>query len=52
VRLSDDVIDVPLFWQRWRLDSPRLTALTDAVRAAARTHLPRALDSSRACRRS
>jgi LysR family transcriptional regulator (chromosome initiation inhibitor) len=42
VRLSDDVIDVPLFWQRWRLDSPRLTALTDAVRAAARTHLPRA----------
>ena len=30
--LSADVIDVPLHWQRWRLDSPRLTALTDAVR--------------------
>jgi LysR family transcriptional regulator, chromosome initiation inhibitor len=33
--LSADVIDVPLFWQRWRIDSPRLGALTDAVRAAA-----------------
>jgi LysR family transcriptional regulator (chromosome initiation inhibitor) len=35
VRLSPDVIDVPLHWQRWRLDSPRLTALTDAVRTGA-----------------
>jgi LysR family transcriptional regulator, chromosome initiation inhibitor len=42
VLLSADVIDVPLFWQRWRLDSPRLTALTDAVRAAAKAHLPTA----------
>jgi LysR family transcriptional regulator, chromosome initiation inhibitor len=41
VRLSDDVIDVPLYWQRWRLDSPRLAALTAAVRqAAARRLLP------------
>lgn len=32
-------VDVPLFWQRWRLDSPALTRLTDAVHAAARTHL-------------
>jgi LysR family transcriptional regulator, chromosome initiation inhibitor len=39
VRLSGEVIDVPLFWQRWRLDSPRLAALTDAVREAARKHL-------------
>jgi LysR family transcriptional regulator, chromosome initiation inhibitor len=39
VRLSGDVLDVPLFWQRWRLDSPRLTTLTDAVREAAGTHL-------------
>lgn len=39
VRLSDDVTDVPLHWQRWRLDSPRLTALTEAVRRAARRHL-------------
>lgn len=28
-------VDVPLFWQRWRLDSPALGALTDEVRAAA-----------------
>ena len=41
VRLSGDVLDVPLFWQRWRLDSPRLTTLTDAVREAAGTHLRR-----------
>jgi LysR family transcriptional regulator, chromosome initiation inhibitor len=40
VRLSRDVIDVPLFWQRWRLDSPRLATLTDAVREAAGRHLP------------
>lgn len=28
-------VDVPLFWQRWRLDSPALSALSDAVRSAA-----------------
>ncbi|HWJ11692.1 MAG TPA: ArgP/LysG family DNA-binding transcriptional regulator [Nocardioides sp.] len=28
-------VDVPLFWQRWRLDSPSLAALTEEVRAAA-----------------
>jgi LysR family transcriptional regulator (chromosome initiation inhibitor) len=39
VRLSPDRIDVPLYWQRWRLDSPRLTALSDAVREAASGHL-------------
>lgn len=38
-RLSPDVIDVPLHWQRWRLDSPRLTALTGAVRTAAARYL-------------
>jgi LysR family transcriptional regulator (chromosome initiation inhibitor) len=37
--LSTDVIDVPLHWQRWRIDSPRLAALTDAVRTAAERHL-------------
>jgi len=42
--LSADVVDVPLFWQRWRLDSPRLATLTGAVRAAARKHLLRPLD--------
>jgi LysR family transcriptional regulator (chromosome initiation inhibitor) len=41
VRLSGDVLDVPLFWQRWRLDSPRLTTLTDAVREAAGRQLRR-----------
>ncbi len=41
VRLSGDVLDVPLFWQRWRLDSARLTTLTDAVREAAGRHLRR-----------
>ena len=37
--LSPDVLDVPLYGQRWRLDSPRLTALTNAVQTAAERHL-------------
>jgi LysR family transcriptional regulator (chromosome initiation inhibitor) len=41
VRLSEDVMDVPLHWQRWRLDSPRLSTLTESVRRAARRHLYR-----------
>jgi len=40
-RLSSDVIDVSLYWQRWRLDSARLATLTTAVREAARRHLSR-----------
>jgi LysR family transcriptional regulator, chromosome initiation inhibitor len=47
VRLSADVIDVPLYWQRWRLDSPKLAALTTAVRAAAAGHLRGAGDQGR-----
>lgn len=39
--LSPDVIDIPLHWQRWRLDSPKLTALTGAVRRAAARSLLR-----------
>jgi LysR family transcriptional regulator, chromosome initiation inhibitor len=39
VRLSEDEIDVPLYWQRWRLDSPKLAALTTAVRTAAARYL-------------
>jgi LysR family transcriptional regulator (chromosome initiation inhibitor) len=39
VRLSADVVDIPLHWQRWRLDSPKLAALTAAVRTAAASHL-------------
>jgi LysR family transcriptional regulator (chromosome initiation inhibitor) len=41
VRLSPDVIDIPLYWQRWRLDSPLLAALTGAVRTAAARYLRR-----------
>ena len=33
---------VPLHWQRWRLDSPLLDRLTEAVRSAAGRHLGRA----------
>jgi LysR family transcriptional regulator, chromosome initiation inhibitor len=39
VRLTADVLDIPLYWQRWRLDSPKLAALTTAVRAAAARYL-------------
>ncbi|MEI2715018.1 MAG: ArgP/LysG family DNA-binding transcriptional regulator [Nocardioides sp.] len=35
VRLGRDRLDVPLYWQRWRLDSPLLDRLTEVVRAAA-----------------
>jgi LysR family transcriptional regulator (chromosome initiation inhibitor) len=38
-RLSRDLTDVPLYWQRWRLDAPSLATLTDAVRRAARRNL-------------
>jgi LysR family transcriptional regulator, chromosome initiation inhibitor len=42
VRLhARDHIDVPLHWQRWRIDSPVLARLTAAVHDAARTHLRR-----------
>jgi hypothetical protein len=36
---SEDIMDVPLHWQRWRLGSPRLTAPAEAVRRAGRRHL-------------
>jgi LysR family transcriptional regulator, chromosome initiation inhibitor len=32
---SDDTVDVPLYWQRWKLRSSTLDRLTDAVRSAA-----------------
>jgi LysR family transcriptional regulator, chromosome initiation inhibitor len=35
VRVSDLQLDVPLFWQCWKLDSPMVTKITDAVRTAA-----------------
>ncbi|SES00497.1 LysR family transcriptional regulator ArgP [Actinokineospora terrae] len=39
VELTDRVLDVPLFWQQWKLDSPALSATSDAVFAAARARL-------------
>lgn len=41
VRLGRDHIDQPLYWQVWRLASPRIQRLTDAIRAAARDQLRR-----------
>lgn len=38
-RLPGATADVPLYWQRWRLDSARLDRLSGAVRRAARAHL-------------
>jgi LysR family transcriptional regulator (chromosome initiation inhibitor) len=35
VRISDVYLDVPLFWQCWKLDSPMVKAITDGVRSAA-----------------
>lgn len=32
-------VSVPLYWQQWKLDSPALTAVADAVAAAAADHL-------------
>ena len=34
VRISDAHLDVPLFWQCWKLDSPMVEKITDAVRLA------------------
>lgn len=38
---TSDVVDVPLHWMRWRLDSPALSRLGDAVADAARRLLRR-----------
>jgi LysR family transcriptional regulator (chromosome initiation inhibitor) len=35
VRISDVHLDVPLFWQCWKLDSPLIDTVTGVVRAAA-----------------
>jgi LysR family transcriptional regulator, chromosome initiation inhibitor len=35
VRISDVHLDVPLYWQCWKLDSPTVDAVTGAVRKAA-----------------
>ncbi|MER5640470.1 alpha/beta fold hydrolase [Kitasatospora sp. NPDC002227] len=33
--LPDRTVEVPLYWQQWRMDSPALTAVADAVAAEA-----------------
>ena len=35
VRVADEHLDVPLYWQCWKLDSPIVARITDAVRADA-----------------
>jgi LysR family transcriptional regulator (chromosome initiation inhibitor) len=35
VRISDAYLDVPLFWQCWKLDSPIVETVTKVVRSAA-----------------
>ncbi|WKG04098.1 LysR family transcriptional regulator ArgP [Mycolicibacterium sp. HK-90] len=35
VRITDQYLDVPLYWQCWKLDSPMVQTITAAVRAAA-----------------
>ena len=39
VLLGGDPVDVPLHWQRWKLDSPVLARIEDAVVTAARSSL-------------
>lgn len=39
IQLDDQVVDTPLYWQRWRLESRMLARLTDAVVDAARVGL-------------
>jgi LysR family transcriptional regulator, chromosome initiation inhibitor len=34
VRISEAHLDVPLFWQCWKLNSPMVTTLTDTVQSA------------------
>jgi LysR family transcriptional regulator (chromosome initiation inhibitor) len=41
VRVADVHLDVPLFWQCWKLDSPMVKKITDAVRSAASDLRPR-----------
>jgi LysR family transcriptional regulator (chromosome initiation inhibitor) len=38
-RLPAGIAGVPLYWQHWRLESPRLGRLTQSVQRAARAHL-------------
>ena len=35
VRIADEHLDVPLYWQCWKLDSPIVEKVTEAVTSAA-----------------
>jgi LysR family transcriptional regulator (chromosome initiation inhibitor) len=35
VRIADEHLDVPLYWQCWKLDSPIVSRITEAVRSSA-----------------
>jgi LysR family transcriptional regulator, chromosome initiation inhibitor len=39
IRLGDDVLDMPLFWQVWSLEATHLGWLTESIRYAAAEHL-------------
>jgi LysR family transcriptional regulator (chromosome initiation inhibitor) len=41
VRIADVHLDVPLYWQCWKLDSPLVAQVTGAVRSAATDLMPR-----------
>ncbi|MBO3089257.1 LysR family transcriptional regulator ArgP [Cellulomonas dongxiuzhuiae] len=40
VRLADDAVDVPLYWQQWSLRTDALDAVADALRTSAADLLP------------
>jgi LysR family transcriptional regulator (chromosome initiation inhibitor) len=35
VRIADVHVDVPLYWQCWKLDSPMVKTIAEAVRSSA-----------------
>jgi LysR family transcriptional regulator (chromosome initiation inhibitor) len=41
VRIADVHLDVPLYWQCWKLDSPLVEKISDAVSSAAADLRPR-----------
>lgn len=41
VRIAEHHLDVPLYWQSWKLDSPTMTRVSDAVTKAASARLRR-----------
>ncbi len=47
VRISEAHLDVPLYWQCWKLDSPMVQTITEAVRSAASHSLGARASASR-----